>query len=168
MPCVADSAGIADREGREAGAGCGEETKAEEGEVRSISFMLTTDQVRDRSKTVTRRTGWENLKPGTLLLAVVKGMGLKKGERMEPLAVICVESVCREPLHFMTADLGYGFDEIRREGFAFHPIFGWPSMWVDMFCRAHKDCTPETVVTRIEFRYVPGFNPKSEVSNGEA
>ena len=35
--------------------------------MRSMSFMLTTQQIRDRTKSVTRRTGWADLQPGTLL-----------------------------------------------------------------------------------------------------
>lgn len=137
--------------------------------MRTISFALTTQQIRDRTKTVTRRTGWADLKPGTLLRAVVKGMGLKKGERQEALAVIRVENVCREPLNFITADLDYGFSEIAKEGFADHPSLGWPSVWVEMFCRSHKGCTPESVVTRIEFRYVPGgrLDATNERKDGE-
>lgn len=40
--------------------------------MRSMSFMLTTDQVRNQTRTVTHRTGWAELKPWTLLRAVVK------------------------------------------------------------------------------------------------
>lgn len=123
--------------------------------MKSMSFMLTTQQIRDRSKTVTRRTGWADLKPGTLLRAVVKGMGLKKGERMEPLAIIRVLSVRRERLSEMTKDLDYGFSEIAKEGFADIPTLAYPFLWVEMFCGSHG-CKPRDVVTRIEFRYVPG------------
>ena len=45
-----------------------------------ISFSLTTPQFRDGTKDVTRRLGWTFLKPGDRLCAVVKAMGLKKGE----------------------------------------------------------------------------------------
>lgn len=119
--------------------------------MRSISFALTTEQIRNRSKTVTRRLGWDHLKPGTLLQGVVKGMGLKKGESPEKLAVIVVTDVRREYLDEMENRLRYGAGECRNEGF--------PEMagdqFVAMFCR-HMGVKPSTEVTRIEFRYVPG------------
>lgn len=49
--------------------------------MRNISFALTTEQIRNQTKTVTRRVGWANLKPGTLLQPIEKGQGLKKGDR---------------------------------------------------------------------------------------
>lgn len=70
--------------------------------MRNISFMLTTQQVRDRQKTVTRRLGWRNLKAGELLCGVEKGMGLKAGEKIIRLAVIRVVGVRFEPLRRMT------------------------------------------------------------------
>lgn len=111
--------------------------------MRNISFSLTTDQFRDRSKTVTRRTRWVNLVAGTRLMGIVKGMGLKPGERVERLGEIEVVSVRREPLNAITdADAA-------REGF--------PRMtgaaFVEMFCR-HQGGTPDQTVTRIEFKYV--------------
>jgi len=42
---------------------------------RCMSFSMTTDAVRNRTKTVTRRLGWNFLKPGDLLWAVEKGWG---------------------------------------------------------------------------------------------
>lgn len=41
---------------------------------RNMSFALTTDQVKDRVKTVTRRNGWWFLKPGDIVNAVKKGV----------------------------------------------------------------------------------------------
>ena len=66
--------------------------------MKSMSFMLTRQAVIDRTKTVTRRLGWDNLKPGDRLYAVTKAMGLKKGEKQERLGVIEVVSVRREEL----------------------------------------------------------------------
>lgn len=37
---------------------------------RHMSFSMTTEAVRRREKTVTRRLGWSDLKPGTLLWPV--------------------------------------------------------------------------------------------------
>jgi hypothetical protein len=67
--------------------------------VRLISFSLTTDQIRNRTKTVTRRLGWARLKPGTLLQPIVKGQGIPKGGKVETIGgPIRVVRVDREPL----------------------------------------------------------------------
>lgn len=118
--------------------------------MRLMSFSLTTDQVRRLVKTVTRRTGWRTLKPGTRLQAVRKAMGLRKGEHVERLAVIEVVAVSREPLRRLIDHPTYGRTECRAEGFP-HLT---PYEFVDMFCATHKGCRPESEVTRIEFRYI--------------
>lgn len=119
-------------------------------DMRNMSFALTTDQIRDGSKTVTRRLGWRNLKAGDLLRPVKKCMGLKPGETIEPLRdPVRVVSVRREPLRWLT-DSVFGDDECKREGF---PEMT-PGEFVVMFCATHKGCTPETEITRIEFEYV--------------
>lgn len=119
--------------------------------MRNISFALTEPQFLDGSKNVTRRLGWLHLKPGDRLMGVRKAMGLKPGEKIVRLGAIEVVSVRREPLLAMTHKaVDYGASECRREGFPdMHP-----AEFVDFFCSTHKGCTPETVVTRIEFRRV--------------
>lgn len=124
--------------------------------MRNMSFALTTEQIRQRSKTVTRRVGWLHLKPGEQIRAVKKCMGLRPGEKLEPLAVLRVVSVRREPLRALLDDEAYAREEIRAEGFDWHD---WhPSTWIAMFCGTHKGCTPETEVTRIEFAYEQSSN----------
>lgn len=115
-----------------------------------MSFALTTQQVRDKSKDVTRRLGWLHLKPGEAFQPVMKCMGLRPGEKIERIggAVVTV-STRREPLRRMTDDQEYGRDECRREGF---PHLS-PAEFVTMFCATHKGCTPETELTRIQFNY---------------
>jgi len=116
----------------------------------NISFFHTQDQVRDQSKTVTRRLGWKKLKPGTILTGIVKGQGLKKGEKVQPLCTIKVVHVRRERLWTMTHFReDYGHNECRKEGFP-HLL---PEQFVDMFCR-HMKCEPFEIVTRIEFEYL--------------
>lgn len=112
--------------------------------MRNMSFMLTTPQVRARTKDVTRRLGWAFVKPGDQIRAIVKGQGLKKGETVEPLAVLAVVSVRREPLWHISAD------DVTREGFTCSA-----QDFIAMFCATHKGCTPKTLVTRIEFTYLP-------------
>lgn len=116
---------------------------------RNISFQLTQNQIEARTKTVTRRMGWTFLKGGEVLNAVKQCQGLKKGETVHRLAQIRVVSVRREPLNAIT------FEDVEREGLAEHPaVQGFPSCFVDFFCRSHRGCTPETEVTRIEFEYL--------------
>ena len=122
--------------------------------MKNISFMLTTDQIKNRTKTVTRRVGWLTAKPGDLLQGVVKGMGLKAGEKVEKLAVIRVVSVRREKLRAMLDDAVYGSREAASEGFGDHPRLCWPASFIKFFCESHDHCTSETEVTRIEFEYV--------------
>lgn len=120
---------------------------------RNISFALTTEQFRNRTKTVTRRLGWKFLKPGDVLCGCVKCMGLKPGERIERLGFIRVVSVRRERLSKMTSFLSYGFQETTREGYPDGSHKHFPSVFVDMFCSA-MGCEPTDEVTRIEFEYL--------------
>lgn len=116
---------------------------------RNMSFQLTQNQIEARTKTVTRRLGWRFLKPGEVLNAVKQCQGLKKGETVHRLARIRVKDVRFEPLNAVT------FEDVEAEGLADHPaIKGFPSCFVDFFCRSHRGCTPETEVTRIEFEYL--------------
>jgi hypothetical protein len=120
---------------------------------RNISFALTTGQFKARTKTVTRRLGWERLKVGDVLCGVVKSQGLKSGEKVDRLGMIRVADVRREPLRRMLDDLDYGFAETDREGFPTGPMH-WPSEFVQYFCKSHKGCTPESIITRIEYEYL--------------
>jgi hypothetical protein len=132
--------------------------------VRNISASLTKEQIRKsvelvRSgkapvKDVTRRLGWRNAKVGERLQFCEKCQGLKPGESLVRICVVEVVSVRFERLDRMTSDLDYGFKECDREGFAAHPSYKYPSEFIQMFCDTHKDCTPETEITRLEFRYV--------------
>lgn len=131
--------------------------------MRMMSFALTERQLMDGSKTVTRRTGWKNLKPGDRLLAVRKAMGLKAGEKIQPLCEIEVVSVRQERLDAITPA------DVLAEGFP-----AWTSdvgEFVRMFCEHHRvsewvgwpnhhkitrSMRADDEVTRIEFRKVPG------------
>lgn len=105
--------------------------------------MLTTEQIRNRTKTVTRRVGWRFLKPGDLIQAIEKGQGLKKGEKVNRLAVLRVENVRRERLSAITDE------DVAREGFP-----GQTDTWFcEMFVEAN-DLATYPDVTRIEFSYV--------------
>ena len=113
-----------------------------------MSFSLTTEQCRNKSKTVTRRIGWSNLKRGDRVQQVEKGQGLKKGERVKKIHVIECVSNRREAIGQML-DPEYGRKECALEGFA-----GTSGLWfVSMFCN-HNKCSTWKIVNRIEFRYV--------------
>ena len=116
---------------------------------RNISFALTTQQFRDRTKTVTRRMGWRNAKAGDVLCGVVKGMGLKKGEKVERLGEIRIINIRREVLKDMITHIAYGEAEVIAEGF---PTYT-PFQFVGFFAASHK-CKTDDVVTRIEFEYL--------------
>lgn len=122
--------------------------------MRNMSFALTTPQILEETKDVTRRLGWQFLKVGDLLRPVKKCMGLRPGEKLDVLRdPIIVVSLRREPLSRMTTEMEYGYRECQREGFGAHPDYFEPSAFVAMFCATHKGCTPDTVITRIEFAY---------------
>lgn len=118
--------------------------------MRLISFSLTEKSFLDGRKTVTRRLGWLGLKPGARLMGVDKAMGLKPGQRPRHLGEIEVLSVRRERLDAITAE------DVAAEDVAAEAVEGvtTPEAFVAGFCRAMKGCTPETLVTRIEFRKV--------------
>ena len=110
---------------------------------RNISFFHTTEQIRDHTKTVTRRLGWDFLKAGDVLNACVKCQGLKKGEKINRLAKIRVVSVREERLYKITQEdvVREGFPDYTREDF------------INMFMKNMK-CKFNTFVNRIEFEYI--------------
>lgn len=112
--------------------------------MRNISFAITTTQFINRTKTVTRRMGWKNLQPGQKLCGVKKGMGLKKGEKIERLGIIEIVSISVEPLSAITKE------DVIKEGFSSMSRLDF----ITMFCKTHKGCTPETIITRIEYKYL--------------
>lgn len=112
---------------------------------RNMSFAHTTEQIRNRSKTVTRRIGWANLLPGSIVNACVKCQGLKAGETVERICQIRIVDVRREPLWKICDEP----DGAKREGF---PEMTGPE-FVLMFCKTMRVDRGATV-TRIEFEYV--------------
>lgn len=111
---------------------------------RLMSVSLTEDAVRARRKTVTRRMGWQYLTPGTRLTLCCKVMGRKPGEPLVRIVDVEVVDVRRERLALIDPD------DVEAEGFAGMT----PEAFVEFFCRSHKGCTPDTVVTRIRWRYL--------------
>jgi len=108
-----------------------------------MSFAHTKQQIRNRTKDVTRRLGWLNVRVGERIAACDKTMGLKKGERSEILSEIRVTYVNREQLNIITKR------EVEREGF---PDMT-PDEFVTMFC-GHMKCKSNAIITRIAFEYI--------------
>lgn len=123
--------------------------------MRNMSFQLTTAQIMDETKTVTRRNGWEALRVGEIFQAIEKGQGLKKGERVNRLKVLQCVGNHRERLYMVLADKSYGQEEMIKEGFpGMDPI-----NFVTMYCNANKGTHPGDKVSRIEFRYLLKHGP---------
>jgi hypothetical protein len=108
-----------------------------------MSVALTEQAVRDRTKTVTRRIGWRFLRPGDRLTLCAKVRGRRPGEPLVRLAEVEVVDVRRERLRAI------GVGETVQEGL---PEMA-ASDFVEFFCNS-MGCTPDTQVTRIEWRYL--------------
>lgn len=111
--------------------------------MKRMSFALTTEQVKNQSKTVTRRNGWHKLQVGDLIQPIVKGMGLKKGEKQELIGCpIKITAISVQRLYQITKKdcVLEGFPEMT------------PEQFIDLYCAANK-CTREKRVNRIEFEY---------------
>lgn len=108
-----------------------------------MSFAMTTEQAKEKTKDVTRRFAWWDLKEGDLVQQVVKAMGLKKGEKIENIHLIRIVSVEPEPLNSITQE------DVVREGFP-----DWtPQQFVSFIMRAYS-CPADKMINRIEFKYV--------------
>ena len=111
--------------------------------ARNMSFAMTTDQIKNMSKTVTRRFGWWFLKPGVDVWAVEKAMGLKKGEKIKRIRLLHIISVRKELLNSITKE------DCEKEGFPnLEPID-----FINMLC-THYKCKADALVNRIEFIYL--------------
>lgn len=108
--------------------------------MRNMSFAMTIDALLEGRKDVTRRIGWQHLRPGDRLCAVAKAMGLRKGEKLRRLARLRVVSVRRERLADVTSQ------DVVREGY--------PNLSANEFIQKLEEalrCSENDEVTRIEF-----------------
>ena len=108
--------------------------------MRNMSFFYTKKQFINRTKTVTRRLGWEFIKPGDLFMGVEKAQGLGKGGKIIKLGVAQCVSTRWEPLDIIT------IEDVAREGFPDKTR----QQFIDMFCK-HMTCVSYRMVNRIEF-----------------
>lgn len=111
---------------------------------RNMSFAMTTKQVKQQTKDITRRFSWLFLKPGDIVQPVEKSMGIKKGEQIKKIGgPIRIKSVRMEPLNKITQE------DVTREGFP-----GWtPGQFVKMLVD-HYHVDPDELINRIEFEYI--------------
>lgn len=138
---------------------------------RLMSVAFTEQQVRDRAKTVTRRKGWwedkngrRMLKPGDRLTLCRKVMGRKPDEPLVRICDVEVVSIRREPLAALLPAPGtpayivsdYAHAEMAREGF---PRLA-PVEFVRRYFIVAQGMTEADVVTRIEWRYLDGRDPR--------
>lgn len=125
--------------------------------MRMMSFALTTDQIRTKQKTVTRRNGWRFGRVGMIVQPVVKGQGIPKGGHVEKIGgPIQFSKFTLERLNWITSA------DVRREGFGDM----LPSEFVAMYCRANGGA-PDQIVTRIEFEYLEAHEtPPATVDSG--
>lgn len=110
---------------------------------RLMSVALTTAQVRNRSKTVTRRVGWQMLAAGDQLTLCPKVRGRRQGEPLQRIVTVDIVSVRRERLDSITQA------DVVAEGFPGMPV----DDFVDFFCSTHRGVSPKDEVTRIEWAY---------------
>ena len=126
-----------------------------------MSVSKTTEAVRSRKKTVTRRLGWQFLKPGDHLTLCKKVQGRKKGEPLERIAEVEVISVRREPLLAITdEDVAkeavptdcFEMLEEQEDGTWQPPTHEWVR-WFSEELGLDPSHYYEQMVTRIEWRY---------------
>lgn len=111
--------------------------------ARLMEVAHTALLVRNRVKTVTRRAGWQMLKPGDQLTLCPKVRGRRPGEELERIVTVDVVSVTRELLGAITAG------DVAAEGFPEMTV----AEFVEFFCATHKGVAADDQVTRIEWRY---------------
>lgn len=117
--------------------------------MKNMSFALTIEPFRTRTKFVTRRIGWWRAKPGQRVMGIEKGQGLRRGEKVQRLGAIKIETVRQEELVELLRRPEYGRVEVNREGFPDLTV----EQFVDNFCRTHH-CEEVAIVNRIEFSYL--------------
>lgn len=110
---------------------------------RNMAFSMTIRQMYDGTKTVTRRLGWGDLKPGDIVCAVERNRGLKKGTSVKKIGLIEIQSVTRERLDKITQE------DCAREGF---PDMT-PEQFVELFKKDSR-CPPSQIVNRISFKHL--------------
>lgn len=119
--------------------------------MRNMSFALTKEQIREQTKTVTRRFGWWFLKPGDVVQPVEKCMGLKKGDSIVKIGgPIEIVDVRPESEYCVEGKFPFGVtqNECSLEGFP-HLV---PSEFVAILKKLQKKSGD--ACNRIEFKHL--------------
>lgn len=118
--------------------------------MRNMSFIHTQDQIRNGTKTETTRAGWSFLKPGDIVMAVVKSQGIPKGgkvEKIRPIRIVNNEKIqCHEDC--------YTYANMKAEGFEGMP----PIYFVKHILVKKCGCEYDQDLNRITFEYVEDTN----------
>lgn len=122
-----------------------------------MSVAHTEASVRDRTKDVTRRLGWEALRAGDDLDLCRKVMGRKAGDPLVRIARVHVVGVTWEPLDAITDE------DARREGVAGVET---AADFIAFYCDAFR-VEPSRQVRRIEWRYAFDFDRFTPAPPGE-
>jgi hypothetical protein len=116
--------------------------------MRNMSFMMTTEAFANGSKTVTRRLGWWNVKPGDRLMGVQKSQGLKKGEKVVKLHPIEIV----RPRWELLCEITPG--DMPREGFPDMSTEEFIERFIEHNWAKCKKDRERTLVNRIEFKHL--------------
>lgn len=119
-----------------------------------MHFGETTEAIRQRRQTVTRRLepNFVHLKRGDIIEAVAEYWMLHCPIAVPIMVRLEVVSVRLEPLRRLTDDAVYGETESRLEGIS--PSVSVRARVSHIFYR-HKASSLDTLIARIEFRYLP-------------
>jgi hypothetical protein len=110
---------------------------------RLMAVPLAGQQVRDRTKTVTRRPGWRMLRIGDHLTLCKKVMGRRHVESLDRITGVEATGIRRERLDAII------LDDLTAGGFPGMT----PGEHAAFFGEARRGCTPETAITPIQWRY---------------
>ena len=117
---------------------------------RLMSFAATVEQVRNRTKTVTRRNGWTFLRVGDILTAVDRNP--RCGDDYERLCDIRVTDIRTERLTDITVE------DVAKEGFPGKS----PAWFMAMYRKAFAQWRRGMAVRRIKFEYIGPATPGPE------
>jgi len=113
----------------------------------NMSFYLTIPQIKNRTKTVTRRLGWGFLIPGVEVNAVEKTTGLKKGEKIVHLDKIRILSAEKSPMFKIN------HEECVKEGFPDLNSYELINLLRKQYNMLKKRSMRDSL-NRIEFEYI--------------
>ena len=116
-------------------------------------FSETVHALRARSQRVTRRVGFEDTTAGDIIEAVPEMWMLTHPGRVRPTARLRVVSTRQEPLRRLLDEPEYAREEFILS--AFPPNASVKAVVVDFVAR-HRNTTPSSNITRIEFDYERG------------